>query len=198
MTLTELIVSMGIFSILMAVITAAVVSWTGTAVRNTRVADQTTESRRMFTSFDRSVLSASAVNRPVKVGTNWYVEVLDETVTPKVCRQWVFRGGAGELASREWKTGVPSPAPTAWRVLGWNLSPSGGKPFTMHPASVTDGTQSLSVSLVAQRGDGPRTETRGHFSARNSSAASPSQLDLNGDGVSDTQVCSTDFSGWRS
>lgn len=199
MSLTEVVVAMVIFSVVISVFMAAIVSWTEVTVRNNRVSDQTVESRRMYTSFDRNVMSAKAINRPVKVGNDWFIEILDEASAPKTCVQWVYRKADSTVATRSWPTGTPGPkTPTPWRVLAFNVQAPASSPFVMKPAMSNNGRQGLEINVAAREGDAPITETKGTFTARNSSVSSPSDVDANADGVSDTQVCSSDFSGWRS
>ncbi|MGL5859442.1 MAG: type II secretion system protein [Angustibacter sp.] len=201
-TLVEAIVAMSIFSVIIAIFAVAVTDWTGNAVRTSRVSDQTTTSRVIYDALDKQVPSAAAVNRPVKVGPNWYLEFRTDATNPRTCTQWVLRTGTGEVAYRTWPTDVAgTPTPSPWKVIETRVQDPGSftpprVPFQMLPTSPWSSRQQVLVDLTVRRGNGPPTDTRGVFVARNSSPATATDRDANSDGVSDTQVCQ-DISGAR-
>ena len=196
-SLTELLIAMGLFSVLLAVMMAAVIQWAGGAVRTAKAADLATESGIVFDSFDKNVLSASEINRPVKVAGDWYVEVLDTTVMPQKCSQWVLRAD-GRIQLRSWTSPVTGKitAP-AWTTRGTRfVSPTTSQPFVMNPVSSTSDRQSISVTLSGKSGNkSPVVKTTGTFVARNSNDKSVTNPDsAPADGRSDTEVCTKDFS----
>lgn len=199
-SLTELMIAMGIFAVVISVMMTAVATWSDSAVRVNRGADQAMEARKVFDSFDRTILAAAEVNRPVKVGNDWYVEMLDKTRATDRCKQWVFRGATGAVQSRDWATGTAISAP-AWVTLGTRfVDEPGYKPFVVSQPSSTSEYQMLTLRLKGNSGtDSPDTLTSATFVARNSSATSDTVPDSSpSDGVSDAQVCLSDFSGARS
>lgn len=196
-SLTEVIVAMGLFSVLLAVMMAAVIQWAGGAARTAKAADLATESGIVFDTFDKTVLSASDINRPVKVAGDWYVEVLDTTVMPQKCTQWVLRAD-GRMQMRSWNSPISGTilAP-AWTTRGTRfVSPSTPQPFVMNPVSSTSDRQSVSVTLSGKSGSkSPVVKTTGTFVARNSTDKSVTNPDsAPHDGRSDSEVCTTDFS----
>lgn len=196
-SLTEVIISMGLFSVLLAVMMTAVVQWSSGAVRTSQAADLATEAGIVFDTFDKNVLSASDINRPVKVGADWYVEVLDTTVVPQRCTQWVLRS-TGQVQMRSWSTPISGKilAP-AWSTKGTRfLIEPGVHPFRMMPVTGSSDRQRLTVELSGRVGaKSPIIRTNGSFAARNSTVSSTTNPDVSpADGVSDTQVCLNNFS----
>ena len=205
MTLVELIVAMGIFTVIIAVFMSGVVVMTRDTARAQAVSDAGTEVRSAFQRFDRDVRYASAINLPW-FGTGasssaFYVEYLVSAVEggklPQ-CTQWRYvpgTGGAnGVLQRRTWSDGsVPSPLP-AWTTEASNvrndLSQPGQRPFQM---SVTL-KQQLRVVLDIGPGPGGPNARKGagldaFFVARNTTDQTVTRTDKNGDRVSDSPVC---------
>lgn len=203
-TLVEMIVSMSIFSVILAIFALAVTDWTESVVRTSRISDQTTTGRKVFNLLDKQVPSASAVNRPVVVGTDHYFEMRNDATTPSTCTQWRLRTATNQLQWRSWPTDTGTVAPTpAWRTVDSyavrTRNPTTGVPLDPFVLDVPDGTyatQRLTVNVSAQRGNGPVTQTNATFTVRNSSSGTATNLDANGDGASDTPVCQ-DIAGVR-
>ena len=65
MTLVELLVAMGIFSLVLAVFGAGVVSMTKSTARVSATSDVTNEARRAFSLLDKQVRYATAINSPL-------------------------------------------------------------------------------------------------------------------------------------
>lgn len=182
-TLVELLVSMGMFTTFLAIFMVAVVSWIHTTTRTTADADQAAEGRKVFDSFDKSVLPASAVNPPTQNGNDWFIEVQDTSSSGSVCRQWVYRGDTGVIASRQWTSGTTTTAP-AWVTLGTRFTHNpAAAPFTTNPVSTTSLNPSVTLNLFATT---PAQNTTGTFVARNATKNTT------------TKVCLSDFVGAQS
>jgi prepilin-type N-terminal cleavage/methylation domain-containing protein len=196
-TLVEMIIAMGIFSVILVIFASATTDWTRIIVRDSRVTDQTTASRVVFDALDKQVPSAALLNRPVAVGTSYYVEFRNNGVAPNLCTQWVYRQATGEVAYRTWPTDTGSAVtPSAWRVVATRMVNT-SDPFSFVRSD--DGVhahQQLVVALQSRRGTGPTTYTSAAFVLRNSTTSASTNLDTNNNGVSDTQVCQ-DISGAR-
>ena len=189
---------MSIFGVLLAIFGTAVTDFSHATVRTFLTSDQTTAARDAFEDFDRTVPSATALNRPVLVGTNWYVEYETDSVTPNTCTQWVLRTATDTLAYRTWNTGstlttVPVFHTVATDVVNTVTQP----PFAFGPSTTLVPLQRLTLNLSFQQGNGPVTVVNSTFAARNTSTSTKTNPDNNNDGVSDQQVCLTDFSGAR-
>jgi prepilin-type N-terminal cleavage/methylation domain-containing protein len=190
-TVTELVVAMSIFAVLLAIFGAAIVSFTSATTRTLQTSDQATEARNAFNLFDRQVRSAAAVNRPQLVGANWYVEYRNEAAIPSVCTQWVLRTGTSTLAVRTWVSGVSAVAtPSAWRTISTAVVNTPAQPpFSFTAATVTSPRQQLTIDLRFRRGTSPATVETSTFTAANTSTSTVSNPDVDTDGRSDTQVC---------
>jgi type II secretory pathway pseudopilin PulG len=194
----EMLFAMGIFGVLLVIFASAVSDFSGATVRTLRTSDQSTQSRVAFDRFDGQLRSVSAINRPVLVGANWYVEYRSDAFVPSTCTQWVLRTDTHTLATRTWVTGVTAVAtPTAWQTLATNvMNTTAQPPFGFVPSTTAVPLQRLSVSLRYQQPNGPLTLTSSTFAARNSTTSTVTNPDADGDGDSDTEVCK-DITGVR-
>lgn len=189
-TLTELIVSMGIFTMVLVVFMGAVSTMSGSAVRSQVVSDTTSQMRTVFERLDREVRYASDIN-PVGVSAgNHYVEYLVPASTgtgQPQCVQWRVVTDENELQRRTWAPGDSSTV-SGWATMVTGLrndvSDTDQQPFAMHRAGRIAGDpdpavylhQRLSVYLdagigEARSGEGSQLEVT--LVARNSSTSSP-------------------------
>lgn len=206
MTLVELLVAMGILTIILAVFTVGLISMVKTTARNKVKADSLDQFRVVFSRMDREVRYASDINRPVLTNGKYYLEYLVANVESgdaEQCVQWRYVVDTHVLQRRTW-----DPADTS-RVSSWTTTVTGLRndladasqiPFVMYQA----GTASAGRAYTNQRlrvflssGDGTSTNGAGStlsttFVARNSSDQSVTNADGDGNGVSDTQVCQKD------
>ena len=188
-TMVELVVAMGIFSVLLAVFAVTIENFTRATIVSVQTSDQSTQARTIFNLFDKQVRSSSAINRPVLVGGNWYVEFRTDAISPSTCTQWVLRTSTQTLAVRTWTTGVTAVStPGSWRTLATDVS-STGQPFTFTAGTTEVPNQQLAIDLRYRKGTGPVTSSRSTFTAQNTNVSTVTNADVNADGVSDTQVC---------
>jgi hypothetical protein len=187
---------MSVFTFLLGIFMAGLVSMTQGTLRVTNTADSSDEARRAFLRLDRQVRYADAINYPGQ-GTDgaWYVEfrtpLSDLTGPTARCSQWRYRPD-GTFQTRSWAEGS-APAATSWSTVMTSFTAGTTSPFVLHPATGTQVRQRLEVELDASRG---RASTRGSadldtsFVARNSTANSPGNVDTAlPTGVSDNPVC---------
>jgi prepilin-type N-terminal cleavage/methylation domain-containing protein len=193
-TLVELIVSMGILAILIGIFMAAVTQEYKDTVRTQAVSTASDEALRTFDRFDHTIRYAAAVNRPVEVGTNWYLEY--QTTATKngvapVCTQWKFDSTADTVAYRTWSETGATVTPTPFTVTSMHVinNPTTQQPFTFLPADGTFTNQRVQVTLMIQNVKGNGGTLSSTFTALNTSTATATNIDANNDGVSDTQVC---------
>lgn len=195
LSLVELVVAMAIFSIVLGIYFGALISMAQTTARAQGAVDASDALRATFNAMDHQVRYATSINRPgMGASGAWYVEFEATDLpdgAPSICHQWRLDPASQEMAYRTWKQGDPTVG--SWRGVSWDVvSPSAGSPFTFRPASATELRQSLTVSLrVEGRDAAVLAEQTTTFVARNSSQNSPSHLDADGDGASDTPVCLT-------
>src|SRR5947207_136578 len=95
-TLMELIVSLGIFTVVLGVVAAVVLQMTSALSKAQATTDTSNEVRRVFDLMDHQVRYADAINSPTQVGSNWYVEFRtsadgDGDGYP-TCTQWFIDG----------------------------------------------------------------------------------------------------------
>lgn len=198
-TLMELIVSMGIFTVLIAVIMGGVLMMTGSTVRADVTVAASDGLRTAFQRLDRQVRYAEAVNFP-GAGTagRRYVEFrVSATVsaTGKAsCTQWRWDPTSGTLDRRSWEDRAGVVVPAFATVMSDVQGPVPGDadpyPFQLLKATSDNPRQRLVVRLRA--GDPAITspvEQRTVFVARNSSTNSLTNGDTVVAGVSDIPVC---------
>ncbi len=185
MTLTELLVAMGIFMAVLAVFMGAVVSMSQTTVRAQVTSDTTSQIRTTFQRFDKEIRYASEINFPGVSGGDYYVEYLVPVSTGNsqpLCVQWRIDTSERELQRRTWHPDTPEAA-TAWATTITNVrndfSDPADRPFRFEPAGVQGSKvftrQRLDVYIDAgmgEPGDGRGGQLDVSFAALNTSAAS--------------------------
>lgn len=203
-SLMELVVAMGIFTIVIAVFMGGLLTMTRGAVRAQDVTDSGDALRKTFQTMDKQIRYASSINFPgVGASGSHYVEFLTTAVPDggdPLCTQWRFDPTARTLEFRTWRD-VPASTRSGWHNIASDvrneLSGAGAvPPFVLLPAGSSTTRQRLDVNVDIGRGAAGADEVIGAdvgtaFVARNSSDASPSNADLNLDGVSDTLVCTS-------
>ncbi|UCN16421.1 PulJ/GspJ family protein [Cellulomonas iranensis] len=198
-TLVELIVSMGIFTVLIAVVMGGVVMMTRSTVRADVTVTADDGLRTAFQRLDRQVRYAEAVNFPGN-GTQGrrYVEFRVSAAVSATgratCTQWRWDPTAGTLDRRSWEDRAGVAVPAFATVVADVQPPADGVtatyPFELLKATSDNPRQRLVVRLRA--GDpavGNPVEQRTVFVARNSSTGSLTNSDTNAPGVSDIPVC---------
>ncbi len=207
MTLTELLVSMGILVVVLAVFMAGVVSMSRTTVRAEVATTANDQFRKLFQHMDREVRYATDINRPgVGPGGTVYIEyryVNEGADAVPTCVQMRLVPSREVLERRTWPEGNPG-AVTDWDIyvtrIRNDLTAPNEQPFVFQRAGLD---ASSNISYVNQRltvhldsGLGESNDGRGSqlittFVARNSNDQSQSNTDSNGDGVTDRPVCLT-------
>lgn len=192
MTLVELIVAMGILTVLLSISMAAVVGMTRSTVKAQAVTNASDHLRNTFQQMDKEVRYSSAINTPGEVDGSIYIEYLvDSNAASGVqqCVQWRYNTAAGELQRRTWLVG--DSAGSAWRTtvtgLRNDLSDPSQQPFRVTAIGNDGGVvltkQQLHVYLDAGMGDAG--DSRGgqlqvQLVALNSSASSPNTVCMTG------------------
>jgi competence protein ComGC len=163
-TLTELVVTMGIMSIFMTIFTAGVLQMFRVVNGSDSVSVVQSQLNTTFLRLDRQIRYASAITTPGSVTSggylNTYVEYLDTTGASPVCGQLrlqVAVGAAnGQLQARSWTaSGTP---PASWTVLASGVS--GSPPFVLWPVDDTSNFQRLEIDLTIQSGTGTSAASR--------------------------------------
>jgi len=191
-TMVELVIAVSVTTVVLV----AVASGLSLMIKAyTRVQDRSLAQDRgrvVLDGLDRDLRWASSVNQPVRIGDTWYLEFQANarTGTAQECSQWRLDAAADTLQVRRWTVGAAT-AP-AWRTAATRVTnnPTTRRPFTVTPAGDTVRHQQvdLQLELTLPRGSGISTA---RLTARNSSTASPSNIDIDVDGVSDSEVCTT-------
>ena len=196
-TLVELSAAMGIFSIFIVIFITAVIgiSRGTTTARNT--AESSSGALIVFQNLDRQVRYADSINFPGAGASGArYIEfrtpAANSATGVATCTQWRYVPGDRRVESRRWDnvTGAALPSWTN-KVTGITDLGGVGYPFSLIPAAPGASTQQQ-LRLTLQSGDpvlGGATSIDSVFVARNSSLLSPSNVDVNSDGNSDTPVC---------
>jgi prepilin-type N-terminal cleavage/methylation domain-containing protein len=175
-SLIELMVTIGVMSVVGAIFTAAILLVYQTTVRTESISIAQAQLQRAFERFDKELRYASWIAEPGRFGTAWYVEfaAADETQ----CRQLRFEtavpperdndiDGYGLLQMISWTRGTPPVAGTTGQTIASQLVTSDvDGPFERQAAGIppTSGSgavgsdftpefQRLRIRLTTQVGD---------------------------------------------
>jgi prepilin-type N-terminal cleavage/methylation domain-containing protein len=201
MTLIELIVAIGIFTLVLIVFMGGVVMMTRGTVRADVTAASGDSTRLAFQRMEREVRYAESVNYAgTGGGGRRYVEFRTGAAVSStgsaMCTQWRWDPATGELQSRTWPD-VPTPTVPAWSTLITDVLADDDHPAQKYPFEVlaadkakNQPRQRLVMRLsVGNEGADARVASETTFVARNSSTGSVSNADEDKNGQSDTQVC---------
>lgn len=170
-SLTELLVTMGIMSVFMAIFTTSVLQLFGASNKSDHIAQSTAQLNSAFQRIDKQMRYASAINAPNANATGstgpWYVEFVNTSTGSDVCTQLKLDGSV--LYERQWTSGSGSSA--TFNAVASELVPQTSTPFTFYPANGTQANQRLKTSLTSSAGDGAESGLSVTFDAMNSSQA---------------------------
>jgi type II secretory pathway pseudopilin PulG len=166
-TLIEMMVVMIIFTLILGIITTAIISMMRQVDKQSGLADNLANARKAIEVLDGQVRFANAVTTPGTVASgDAYVEFRtiqnDQT---QLCTQWRLHVLTKALQYRTWKPGVSPVVPTGWLTTALSVSPVSGvsvfsaspPPGTTFPTPSADPNnpaqhQSLYVDFVTSDG----------------------------------------------
>jgi type II secretory pathway pseudopilin PulG len=174
-SLIETMIVMVIFTLVLGIITSAIVSMMRQVDKQTGLADTLGNSRKAIEVLDGQVRFANAITTPTIVASgDDYVEFRtiqnDQT---QLCTQWRYHVATAALQYRTWKPPASGPAtPTAWLTTALSITPVPGTPvfsFTPPPgtalpspspgANIPLPHQSLYVDFVTSDGAPKQSST---------------------------------------
>jgi hypothetical protein len=187
----EFAVTMIVTGVLITVVVPVLLSVVGSysKVQDTGLASD--RGRVVLDRIDRDLRMVSSINRPTTQGHRVFVEYQTEALAPGsavTCTQWRYDRNTRRLDVRSWSTATTGAPGWSTATSSMVNDPATEPPFVMTPADGTSLHQQLTVQLRLQLPQG-QALTRTVLTARNSSAGSPSNPDVDGDGRSDSPVC---------
>ena len=195
LTLVELMVSMLVFSIFIAILLSSILGVTKAATQAQVIARAASGTLSVFQNFDREIRYADAINYPGAGGSGArYVEFRIPAVSSDanaICRQWRFDPNTGFLQSRQWFDVTPFSNPTWVTRLSVVFDDGGSNyPFAVSPAQRSGSAmQQLTLTLDAGNATQRGAAIASNFVARNSSIASVSNDNVIYAGASGARVC---------
>lgn len=192
-SLIEVMVTMGLMSVVMVVFTAAILQSYRSSAKAESISIVQSQLRIAFQRFDRELRYASWVAQPGQVGTAWYVEWAGydgsqcyqlRLETAPAGSQEGPNNAQGVLQLRTWPRATPPAAGTPGQTIASNVAdPGSSAPFERQGAGVaTSGSdfvpdfERLRVRLTAQRGDSTASVDT-TFTALNTSRNTPDTND---------------------
>ena len=164
-TLIEVMVSMGLMSVVMVVATAALAQIYHSVNESENTAEAQAQVTRAFIRLDQEIRYARAISTAAMLTGDWYVEYLIGIDNVDTCVELRLQTSTNELQRRQWTKNVAPLAPTSWTTLAAVVT--AGAPFTTIPADKIGLTGfrfqrlRLTVSAVLGGGTGGGTVTTG-------------------------------------
>jgi prepilin-type N-terminal cleavage/methylation domain-containing protein len=146
-TMTEIVVTMSVMSVVMAIFTAGVVQMYNTSNKTESLAVSQDQSNTAFLRLDKQIRYASGISTPGTAGGAPYVEYLLSGSGTATCYE--LRLTESKLQQRIWPQGG-SIALSPWTVLSNGVS--SGQPFTYLPPDATFNFQRLRLQLTSTYG----------------------------------------------
>ena len=135
-SLAEVLVTLGVMGVVMAVFTGAILNVYKTSTATEALTTAQTQLRLAFQRFDRDLRYATWIAQPGQFGTAWYVEFAGPG--PTECRQLRLQtastgatgnNGSGLLQLLAWTRGTPPAAGTAGQTIASQIVTTGVDPF---------------------------------------------------------------------
>jgi Tfp pilus assembly protein PilW len=185
-TLVEMLVVTIIFTLILAIITSAIITMDKQSQRENGLANNLDASRKVLTMLDHSVRYANAITLP-GTGTDgsYYVEwQTGNAGQQQTCTQWRYVPTGGKVQFRSWLVPLTTPATvtaTGWATAALNITQVGATPIWSIPSgtksstsSTADTKEQLAVQFTSTSGQPPSSSTSQiTLTAINSSSASP-------------------------
>jgi prepilin-type N-terminal cleavage/methylation domain-containing protein len=170
-SLVELSVAMMVFGIFATAVATMTMSMMQVATRTRSIADASTKARAVLDQISRTLPSASQVNQPTQVGSDWYVEASFPPAAgagTSSCAQWRLLAATDQLQVRTWNT--VNPSASAWRTLADHVTndPSTQRPFTVLAPDSGFSDYRVTIDIYLGTTDGGKAHNRTDFTLRNS------------------------------
>jgi len=156
-TLVELMVTMGVLSIFMAMMAGIFETMNMTTSKTVSIGQTSSQLYDAFLRVDKEMRYAAAINQPGQSGTDWYVEFQSTYTGVPVCTQLRVDTASQQFQQRTWtETGSPITA-SAWTPLATSIvnNPTTQVPFAFTPTSGSLIHQRLTIYLVDASGSSP-------------------------------------------
>lgn len=190
-TFTEVLVSLGVMSVVMAVFTGGIIQMYRTSAKTEAISMIQSQLQTAFQRFDRQIRYATWISPPGQVGTAWYVEWAGYDGSQ--CYQLRLEtapadppadetAGKGVLQMLTWPKASPPAPGTPGTTVAANLAEPGAEgPFTrqLPTGTVSDGItgftpdfQRLQIRITGRQGD-TDAQVDTTFTALNTSRNTP-------------------------
>lgn len=174
-TLIEVLVSLTLMSIVMALSTTGMLEIYRGTHRTEAAGVAQTQLNVTFIRLDKEIRYAAGISTPGTVGGNAYVEYLTANGAGSVCTELRLVVSTGTLQTRFWTQGTTPLVPSGWKPLAEGVT--GAQPFTFVPADATFNFQRLRLNATVVTPAGRDTVTKQtlvEFTALNTSLATSS------------------------
>jgi prepilin-type N-terminal cleavage/methylation domain-containing protein len=174
-TLVEVLVSMSVFSVLLAIFTTGVLSMFRSADKNMDIAQTVSQANIAFSQLDKQIRYASAIAAPPNpaLASGSYVEYLISVGTVGTCYELWYDPVRHALRIRDWP--AKNAAVASWRTLATGVTAT--TPFTLIQPADQFTFQRLRLDLTTYAGPTvgiTRAQTSVTFTALNTTASTAS------------------------
>lgn len=128
LTLLEIMVAMGILSVVMAAATTAIAQIYRSVNESENSAEAQAQVTRAFTRLDQEIRYARAISTPAVLNGDYYVEYLMNIDNVDTCVELRLLTSTNDLQRRQWIKKVTPLTPTGWTTLAAVVT--SGAPFT--------------------------------------------------------------------
>jgi prepilin-type N-terminal cleavage/methylation domain-containing protein len=157
-TLIEVLVSMVIMSIFMAMFFAGISKVFQVSYHAESASVAQSQVNLVFLRLDKEIRYASGISTQGVVGGDPYIEYLTTSGGTPVCTQLRLHGDDHQLQQRTWTQGDDPLVLTAWKPLASQVTAA--QPFTFVAADATYNFQRMKLDLSSTDGDGTGMATR--------------------------------------
>jgi prepilin-type N-terminal cleavage/methylation domain-containing protein len=157
-TLIEMMVSMVVMSIFLAISTSGLIQLYRLANQTIAASDTQASVNLAFLRLDRQMRYGAGVSTPGLVGGDSYVEILTSVKLVQTCTELRVVTATGLLQQRTWPQGLTPLVPGPWTTIATGLT--AGTPFVATDADGTFAYQRLQIAMDAAAGLGDKAADR--------------------------------------
>jgi hypothetical protein len=154
-SMAELLVTMSVFSVVVAIFTTGLLQLYKAANKNEATITAQAQNNLAYLRLDKEVRYASGVSKPGTIGNDQYVEYLSTFSGTPTCTEIKLVKASGSLVKRSWKQG--NTIGSQWEQLATGVTSD--QAFTFYDADYIYNFQRLKLHITATSGTGKTAKT---------------------------------------
>jgi hypothetical protein len=147
MTMVDIVVSMAIMSVFLAMFTTGIVQVYRGTTKTEAISTAQSQLNQVFFRLDKEIRYVSGISDPDSVGADTYIEYVVSNTGTQICTELRLHLATKQLQRRSWTKGAAPLLPSAWLPIVSDVSAS--TPFVLNEPTTSLTFQRLRLQLTA-------------------------------------------------